>query len=293
MRFEEPSGAWVETQFGFLGQGARRLGLRGHARSLTEHDRRPRVDLIRRRRASMASIHDLPTPALLLDLDVLERNLRRMSERAAALGVAMRPHIKTHKSLEVAGLQKALGISGITVSTLYEARVFADARVRGRDLGLPGDPDPARRGARSWRTGSRCGWWWTRPRRSTPWRLWAVPCHVWLKVDCGYHRGGGRSRVPRGPGAGPAAGGVAHADLRRPADPLRACLPRGSREEIAAIAEQERSVMAGFAERLRGEGIEVPEVSVGSTPAMSAVARPGGGRRRRGRATTASTTSCR
>ncbi len=50
----------------------------------------------------MTSLNDLPTPALLLDLDVLERNLRRMSERAASLGVALRPHVKTHKSVEVA-----------------------------------------------------------------------------------------------------------------------------------------------------------------------------------------------
>src|SRR5262245_33472833 len=76
--------------------------------------------------SNMASIDDLPTPVLLLDLDVLERNLRRMSEKAAGFGVALRPHIKTHKSIEVARLQEGLGIVGFTVSTLYEARVFAD-----------------------------------------------------------------------------------------------------------------------------------------------------------------------
>jgi D-serine deaminase-like pyridoxal phosphate-dependent protein len=73
----------------------------------------------------MRTVDDLPTPALLLDLDVLERNLRNMSERADQLGVALRPHVKTHKCLEVASGQRALGVSSMTVSTFYEARMFA------------------------------------------------------------------------------------------------------------------------------------------------------------------------
>ena len=48
------------------------------------------------------TIFDLPTPALLLDLDRLERNLGAMASRAERLGVALRPHIKTHKCVEVA-----------------------------------------------------------------------------------------------------------------------------------------------------------------------------------------------
>lgn len=218
----------------------------------------------------MASIHDLPTPALLLDLDVLERNLRRMSERAAALGVAMRPHIKTHKSLEVAGLQKALGISGITVSTLYEARVFADAGYEDVTWAFP---VILTRLAEVEELADRIT---LRLVVDSPEAVDALeglgrPLHVWLKVDCGYHRAGVDPESPQ-----------ALALARRLAESSTLIFDgllthsghayHGSREEIAAVAEQERSVMAGFAERLRGEGIEVPEVSVGSTPAMSAVA---------------------
>ena len=74
----------------------------------------------------MSSIEQLATPALLLDLDVLERNLARMAERANALGVRLRPHAKTHKCLQVADLQRKNGATGITVSTLCEAKIFAD-----------------------------------------------------------------------------------------------------------------------------------------------------------------------
>jgi len=75
----------------------------------------------------MHTTRDLPTPALLLDLDVLEGNLRGMATRCAELGVRLRPHVKTHKCVEIALGQRELGAAGITVSTLHEAKVFADA----------------------------------------------------------------------------------------------------------------------------------------------------------------------
>ena len=75
----------------------------------------------------MSTTHTIPTPALLLDIDVLERNLRRMSERCKESGVHLRPHVKTHKCIEIALAQRALGARGITVSTLAEGRAFADA----------------------------------------------------------------------------------------------------------------------------------------------------------------------
>ena len=73
----------------------------------------------------MSTIHDLPTPALLLDIDVLEGNLKRMSGRCKELGVRLRPHVKTHKCIEAARLQVRDHFGGITVSTLAEAKFFA------------------------------------------------------------------------------------------------------------------------------------------------------------------------
>ena len=65
------------------------------------------------------------TPYLRVDLARLRRNIRRAAERAASAGVALRPHVKTHKCVEIARLQVASGASGITVATLGEAETFA------------------------------------------------------------------------------------------------------------------------------------------------------------------------
>ncbi|HEY6222775.1 MAG TPA: alanine racemase, partial [Gemmatimonadales bacterium] len=67
---------------------------------------------------------DLDTPALYVDRDVLERNILRMQEQCRAWGVALRPHVKTHKISEIAELQLAAGAIGITVAKVGEAEVL-------------------------------------------------------------------------------------------------------------------------------------------------------------------------
>ena len=71
-------------------------------------------------------LEDLPTPCLVLDKGILERNLRRMSDAVHRNGVALRPHLKTAKSAAVARLATAGEAGGITVSTLAEAEYFAE-----------------------------------------------------------------------------------------------------------------------------------------------------------------------
>ncbi|HKI04752.1 MAG TPA: alanine racemase [Thermoanaerobaculia bacterium] len=220
----------------------------------------------------MTSIHDLPTPALLLDLDVLERNLHRMSERAAGFGVAMRPHIKTHKSPEVAGLQKALGITGVTVSTLYEARVFAD---HGYDDATWAFPVILTRLDEVRELAERMT---LRLVADSPEAVEALeglglPLHVWLKVDCGYHRAGVDPESPLAVELARRLAGSATLIFDGLLTHSGHAYDARSREAAAAVAEQERSVMVGFAGRLREAGIEVPGVSIGSTPAMSTVER--------------------
>ena len=70
--------------------------------------------------------HHLPTPSLLLDEARLRRNIARLDERLRALGVALRPHCKTCKSMDVARLCLVSPQGPITVSTLAEAEYFAE-----------------------------------------------------------------------------------------------------------------------------------------------------------------------
>jgi len=67
------------------------------------------------------------TPAVVIDLDKVARNIARVQSICDAAGVANRPHIKTHKSPELARLQREAGARGITCQKLGEAEVFADA----------------------------------------------------------------------------------------------------------------------------------------------------------------------
>jgi D-serine deaminase-like pyridoxal phosphate-dependent protein len=67
------------------------------------------------------------TPAVVVDLDVVERNIARVQAMCDAAGVALRPHIKTHKSPTLATLQREAGARGITCQKIGEAEVMAEA----------------------------------------------------------------------------------------------------------------------------------------------------------------------
>jgi D-serine deaminase-like pyridoxal phosphate-dependent protein len=70
---------------------------------------------------------NLDTPCLIIDLDTVEANAGRAAEGVAARGVRLRPHVKTHKSVALARIQRDHGAVGLTVGTLGEAEVFAGA----------------------------------------------------------------------------------------------------------------------------------------------------------------------
>ncbi len=218
----------------------------------------------------MTTIDDLPTPALLLDLDVLESNLEQMAARVARFGVALRPHIKTHKCIEVGERQRRLGAEGVTVSTLFEAQTFAahgfhditwafpvvltrleEARQLAERITLRLVVD-ARESVAALEQAKR-------------------PFHVWLKIDCGYHRAG---VDPCSPVALEMAQAIYESDklifdgvLTHSGQAYDGPTP----EAVRAAAIHERQVMIDVAERLRAMGVEVPGISVGSTPAMNAV----------------------
>ena len=72
---------------------------------------------------------ELDTPSVIVDLDVLERNIAEMAAVAKAEGVQLRPHFKTHKSPQIARMQMDAGAVGITCAKLGEAEAMADAGI--------------------------------------------------------------------------------------------------------------------------------------------------------------------
>src|SRR5439155_7055231 len=82
-------------------------------------------DLIRKRK------DDLPTPALLLDVDAFEANLKTMADHCRQSGCGFRPHAKTHKCVEVGKRQVASGALGVSTATVPEAEAMVGGGIRG------------------------------------------------------------------------------------------------------------------------------------------------------------------
>lgn len=82
-------------------------------------------------RARRLTKERLPTPALLLDLDIFEKNLRTMAGFAKSAGISLRPHAKTHKCVPVAQRQVRAGALGVCVATIREAEAMAAGGVKG------------------------------------------------------------------------------------------------------------------------------------------------------------------
>ena len=73
----------------------------------------------------------LPTPCLVLDLDLFNANVKQLADTAKANGIQARPHVKVHKSVNVARQQMADGAIGLSCSTIAEAELFSDAGLKG------------------------------------------------------------------------------------------------------------------------------------------------------------------
>src|SRR6059058_6163620 len=212
---------------------------------------------------------DVDTPALLLDRVVMERNLKSMAERARRLDVSLRPHIKTHKCLELGRRQLALGAQGVTVSTLFEAAAFARGGFTDLTWAFPLDPSHVAHVQRIAQDGVTLRV--ILDDLDTAKALAGTGLHVWLKVDCGYHRAGvdpsSRYALEVARELGAERGLTFDGILSHSGHAYRT----RNKDEAAQIAEQERQVMVWFAELLRKDGLPVRGISVGSTPAMAAV----------------------
>ena len=204
----------------------------------------------------MAATEDLTTPVAVVDETILERNLARMAAFAAQAGVKLRPHAKTHKSPFIAQRQIAHGAVGLTAATLREAEVFADAGVR--DLFIAHPPVGAakrRRLAALAERGIRLA-----VALDDAGLADGLPAgvEVMWEVDTGLHR------VGTAPGEA-----TARAAQKLPRGRLRGLFTHAGQSyaiERAVAARQEWQGLAESAELLRRAGVEVRELSVGSSP---------------------------
>ncbi|WP_328611904.1 alanine racemase [Amycolatopsis sp. NBC_00345] len=212
------------------------------------------------------------TPFALLDVAKVKRNIARLAAHTGELGVALRPHLKTAKSLEVAALAHGGEPGPITVSTLAEAEAFADGGYRDILYAVGIDPHKLPRVLALLRRGIKLSILLDSTTQACAVRDAAaaagMPIPALIEIDCDGHRGGfpvdhpalvetGRILAE----SGSLAGVLAHAGESYFAPSLA-----GQRE----AAHHERDVAVAAAQLLRDNGLEVTTVSVGSTPTAHA-----------------------
>lgn len=226
-------------------------------------------DVLQDRGAS--GILALETPCLLLDLDRLERNCERMRARAHALGVRLRPHLKTAKSREVARIAGGGEPGGVTVSTLKEAEHFARGGHKDILVAAGTVPNKFTHAARIQReTGCDLILITDSPDVVDAAARYAannaVTLSFLIEIDCGENRGG----LPPRDGA---VVRIAQAITQAPGLRLRGVMTHGGQSygtndprQVKIIAAAERNAVVTAASAIRAAGLPCNIVSVGSTP---------------------------
>lgn len=217
----------------------------------------------------MTSLLDLPTPCLLLDLDVLRRNIARMAEAVARHpGVQLRPHMKTAKNAQVADMA-APGKGPITVSTLAEARYFADHGFRDQVYAVGIVPAKLDAVAALNAAGNAVKVITDDLDAARAIAAHPGPVEALIEVDVGESRAGatpdGEALPAIAAALGPRLAGVlSHSGHSYAGRSLAA---------MAEVAEIERAGIVRAAERLRGLGHAVRIVSAGASPTAMHAAR--------------------
>jgi D-serine deaminase-like pyridoxal phosphate-dependent protein len=210
-------------------------------------------------------LDDLPTPALLLDEAKMLRNLDRLAARAAALGVGLRPHMKTAKSVDVA--RRVTGGTGpITVSTLVEAEMFQAAGFTDILYAVGIAPQKLAR-VRALRERG-CDLVVILDSLAQAGAVAAAGVPALIEIDSDGHRGGLATDDPALievgrilQGSGCLRGVMTHAGASYGAT---------GKAAHADFAEGERAAVVAASAALRGAGLDCAVVSVGSTPTAHA-----------------------
>ena len=221
-----------------------------------------------------AALEPLNTPAALIDLARMQRNIALMQGRARQLGVALRPHVKTSKCMEVTAAQIAAGAQGVTVSTLKEAEQFHAQGITNILYAVGMVPSKLPQALALRRKGCRLQLLTDSLQGAHAiadfGRAQGEVFEVLIEIDTDGHRSGIRPDDAALIDVGRALheGGMALAGVMTHAG---ASYELHTPEALQAIAEQERAGCVRAAERLRAAGLPCPVVSVGSTPtALSA-----------------------
>jgi D-serine deaminase-like pyridoxal phosphate-dependent protein len=215
---------------------------------------------------ALRAAREFGTPVAVVDAVVMQGNLRRLADFAAANGVGLRPHAKTHKSVEVAKRQMSLGAAGLTVATLREAETFAAAGIDDLLVAHPPSGEVKLRRLR------------VLAERTA--RLAVALDNVQLaaglpdrvevmwEVDTGLHR------IGTAPG-GETVGAVSELVRTIGQARFRGLITHGGHAyqardsgERAKAAAEEAEGLRETAATLRSMGIEVRELSIGSTPTV-------------------------
>jgi D-serine deaminase-like pyridoxal phosphate-dependent protein len=220
----------------------------------------------------MKDFSHLATPAFLVDRSIVEQNCSRMRAKALSSGVAFRPHVKTHKTIEIARMQHGGAIGPITVSTMAEAGFFANAGFRDITYAVPIAPEKLPRAAA---LGARIERFNILIDSETALRAveefhaaHGVVFDIFLKVDCGYHRAGVDPNDPE-------SARLAVAIANSPAARFQGLLThaghsynaKGS-DEIRRIAAEEIESLSRFRALI---GMDEVMRSIGSTPTTAVV----------------------
>jgi D-serine deaminase-like pyridoxal phosphate-dependent protein len=227
---------------------------------------------MRKMEQEMTLYPELDTPALCIDLDKMERNLEEMAAAAKSRGVGLRPHIKSHKMVQIGKRQMALGAVGLTTAKLSEAEVLAAGGLRDLFVCYPiiGDMkvrrlrDLAREANVMTLVESEQG----ARGLSEAMRGEGRPLDVLIDLDVGFHRVGVDEE-----GAVVLAGLVTSLPglrLRGVSTHEGSVYGVTNVAERATLAHEQVGRMVKIAEVLRREGHQIEIVSSGSTPGAKA-----------------------
>ena len=224
-------------------------------------------------------VKELDTPCIVVDVDKMKRNIKNMQDTADSYGCALRPHVKTHKSVELARMQLAAGAAGVTCAKTSEAETFADGGVEDIFIAYPLIGETKLRRA-------------LRIKHKTKRFIMAVDCLQGARAASAFalsENAAFETRIEIDTGA--ARTGASLQKLTELANEIRnlkglnltgvytykgLVLNQTPTIDKDAAGAEEGALISQAVTILRGLGFDIRDVSAGSTPTGASVAKSGG-----------------